>query len=107
MKRLSVSDSELVEMYQRGDGLRRIAARYNVSHVTIANRLHSCGIELRPFRSYFYAAQKATELCHAIDHDGECNRPAIVGGSFCKKHQIRVQRHGDPTIVEKRGRKSK
>lgn len=34
-----------------------------------------------------------------------CGQPATGEHHYCKLHQMRYQRHGDPAIVQKRGRK--
>ena len=36
-----------------------------------------------------------------------CDEPATGDHPYCKLHQMRYERHGDPTIVLKRGRKKR
>lgn len=59
MRRLATNDSELLALYQSGEGVWRIAKRYGVSHMTICRRLRSLCDEMRPSTPHCYAAQKS------------------------------------------------
>lgn len=113
MRRLDTNDSELITLYQSGLGARRIAKRYNVSHTTIVRWLRSSGVAIRQIDLECYASHKGTGLsaqwhsCRAVDADGPCERRVTLNQDYCAKHRLRVERHGDPAIVEKRGRKPK
>lgn len=61
------------------------------------------------------ATQNLLEICASRAHisltlicgvEG-CDRQRAAGRVYCKKHQLRYARHGDPTIVCRPGRKKR
>jgi hypothetical protein len=113
MRRLATNDFEICAAYHAGEGVWSIAKRLKVSQMTVWRRLNRTGQAMRPFSGHCYAAQIDTGVscegrqCLAVDDKGVCENQAIADELYCKKHKLRTIRHGDPTIILKRGRKGK
>jgi hypothetical protein len=115
--RAAIDPVVLQRLYERERSLRKVAVALQaecgitVSAPTVAAHLRRLGIEpgkdLQPRQQPLHKAagvRKEYAPCPAVDADGLCGKPAKCG-EFCAKHFLRWQRHGDPAVVVKRGRK--
>lgn len=102
---IETDDREICAAYAETRSIRRVAAQFGLSRMTVLRRIRSAGPEqwdkaahiiLEGIAPTFRACFVAT-----------CERRAYGGSPYCKMHSLRSRRHGSPDIVLKRGRKAK
>jgi len=78
---------EIAEAYQAGEKLTGLAARYNVSYITIRNYLVKQGIEMRPaHKSVFWTEERKAEAARRYQA-GE-NQQEIAAVLRCSQHGV-------------------
>src|SRR5262245_52891743 len=114
-----IPTEHLVKRYQAGDSLTAIATAaqqefgISISWVAVRQRLIAAQVFVpnrnkvirhtrTPHKQRERHSRTPPRLCAFV---GGCSERTYADHDYCKKHQARVDRHGDPGVVLKPGRK--
>lgn len=100
---IETDDRALCTAYAETRSLRRVAAQFGLSRMTVLRRLRSAGPDKWDNAAHIILDGIAPTFRACFV--GTCERQAYGNSPYCKMHSLRSQRHGDPNIVLRRGRK--